>query len=85
MRKIINFFKSWKYFSLEIKNNVALVGIQGEDLLSYFKNENIEFFCTQNIRPFNIFVIPLALYLFFKTLIFNPNFFFKSLRSIFQR
>ncbi len=80
MRKIINFFKSWKYFSLEKRNNVALVGIQGEDLLSYFKNENIEYFCTQQIRPFNILTVPLAIYLFFKTLIIDPKFFFNSLR-----
>tara|TARA_Y100000590_G_scaffold465706_1_gene638791 strand:+ start:285 stop:1529 length:1245 start_codon:yes stop_codon:yes gene_type:complete len=80
MKKIINFINSWKYFPLEKKNNVALVGYEGEDLLNYFKHEKVEHFCTKKKRPFNISVIPFAIILFLKTLILKPKLFFKSFR-----
>ena len=49
MKKIINFFKSWEYFDLKPKNDAALVGYQGEDLLSYFNSKNINLNITEKI------------------------------------
>ena len=35
-KKLIQFFKSWRYLDFNAKNSTILMGYQGEDLLKYF-------------------------------------------------
>ena len=80
IKKLIQFFKSWRYLDLNENSSTVLMGYQGEDLLKYFDIEKENFICPSTKRPFNFRIIFKSLVIFFKTLISRPLLFFKVLR-----
>ena len=81
-KKLIQFFKSWRYLDFNAKNSTILMGYQGEDLLKYFDLDAENYICPSTKRPFNFKIILKSLLIFFKTLIFRPLLFLKTLRWI---
>ena len=43
IKKLIQFFKSWRYLDLNENSSTVLMGYQGEDLLKYFDIEKENF------------------------------------------
>ena len=80
IKKLIQFFKSWRYLDLNENSSTVLMGYQGEDLLKYFDIKKENFICPSTKRPFNFRIIFKSLVIFFKTLISRPLLFFKVLR-----